>query len=531
MRLRAVLFALAVVIGIGLTSPAGASPGPGTFTRVTTPSGTTTLHLPASGLTHLIISGATSNDVASVDIYCLYTNAGHVIPFQKLATAVPVIGGVFSANVTIEVIIFTCRIRAIPTGVDPTLAYLGSYTGPILYEAFLVPAKVAGTAFEYVADASHGQGELIVRDAGGPCAIDSFAIITTPTMDLEGPNVGEGCSFSLPGSMLGSSPTASAIKVGPHNAYLPSPVETLLHDQLGLPVTPSALTVTRSVAGNGDVTIAESEPLLRCSVNDTYPPTNGSCPALVSTGVRFARVTTLIRNGYQVRVRDTFSSTDGHLHTVSVGYQQSVPLPPTGGLGFMYPGHASSFGGPTPNQNVTGFGTAAGAMYVRTDRFSFEGDSQNNTIGFTWSRPPASIHHTDNRLSDFDMRYALDVPAGGAAFVGFAESKNVTTAQVKSLAAAAVGDMVNAPSISSPAKNAVIGSTVTTVTGMITAGGNGLPTSVTVNGHAATIHKTSATGATYAVTFTEPVGKHTITVTARDTVGNARSTSITVTNV
>jgi hypothetical protein len=33
------------------------------------------------------------------------------------------------------------------------------------------------------------------------------------------------------------------------------------------------------------------------------------------------------------------------------------------------------------------------------------------------------------------------------------------------------------------------------------------------------------------VTFTEPVGKHTITVTARDAVGNTRSTSIAVTNV
>src|SRR4029079_4154428 len=90
--------------------------------------------------------------------------------------------------------------------------------------------------------------------------------------------------------------------------------------------------------------------------------------------------------------------------------------------------------------------------------------------------------------------------------------------------------MVNAPTISSPANGAHLGSTTTTVKGALTAGGNGLSTSVAVNGHNATMHKTNATNPTYTVTCSEPVGKHTITVTARDSVGNTASKSITVTD-
>jgi hypothetical protein len=69
------------------------------------------------------------------------------------------------------------------------------------------------------------------------------------------------------------------------------------------------------------------------------------------------------------------------------------------------------------------------------------------------------------------------------------------------------------------------------VKGSLTAGANGLPTTVSVNGHAAHITKTSPTTATYKVTFSESTGKHTITVRATDSVGNSATASVSVTNV
>jgi hypothetical protein len=91
--------------------------------------------------------------------------------------------------------------------------------------------------------------------------------------------------------------------------------------------------------------------------------------------------------------------------------------------------------------------------------------------------------------------------------------------------------MVNLPGISSPANGAVIHGHSTTVKGTVTVGANGLPTSVVVNGHAAHFTSVSATSKSYSVTFDESFAKHKITVTAFDSVHNARSRSITVTNV
>jgi hypothetical protein len=88
-----------------------------------------------------------------------------------------------------------------------------------------------------------------------------------------------------------------------------------------------------------------------------------------------------------------------------------------------------------------------------------------------------------------------------------------------------------APRITSPADHAVVHGRSTTVKGVVVAGANGLPTSVTVNGHAAALKPTtSRSKATFAVTFSESLGRHTLRAVARDAGGNVRSTSISVRN-
>jgi hypothetical protein len=507
---------------------ASAAPGPGTFTKITTPSGsTTTFHLIGGEANPLTVTGQASLDVASVDILCIYTDGTPTV--FALARAVPVSGGTFSITVDRSSPSPNCRLRAVPTGIDATTAYLASYTGPILYTDSFVPSVDGPTEYGYSTFAEESDGISLLQDAGS-CGVALIAIIETPGMELRGTDSG-GCKLELPAQSLVPAATASSIKVSGHNAYLPIGVHSYLRSALALPVTQSALTTTFTVARNGDVTISESAPLMECSGSDFYPPNSTSCPSLVSTGVTFTRVNLVTRGAHQVRVRDSFASTDGAAHAVTVEYQQTSPAPPTGATGYVFPGHGSVFAAAAPDQVVTGLGTKAASMLVRSDLYSTEGDPSAYSLALTWSRAPARVAFAHSGAGKFDMTYALTVPASDSVSLGFAESEAIVTADARSLGTLAVGDMVNAPTITSPADGAVLSSTRTTIKGKVTAGANGLPVSIVVAGHQATITKTSATTATYKVTFTEPVGSHTLAATATDAAGNAKaSASITVQN-
>jgi hypothetical protein len=323
-----------------------------------------------------------------------------------------------------------------------------------------------------------------------------------------------------------------------HNAYLPSGVHDFRGSPQFLTVPQTNLEVTRSIAHNGDVTVTESAALKRCSVTDQYPPTTTSCPALVSTGVTFKRITKFWRNGHQVKIRDTFTSTDHHAHAVALQYlgeagNETNGATAQGRAGFSYPTHGSTFHTSSLGQTITGFGPRAGTLLLRSDLHATADDPEADTTAATWSRPPSKIMFSSDpgERDQFGMAYRVKVPAGGKGFVGFATSERWLTSDVKHLASIAVAEMVSRPSITSPHRGARIHGNSTTVKGALSAGANGLPTQVSVNGHRAQITKTGATTATYSVTFSESTGKHTITVRATDSVGNSARSTTSVNNV
>jgi hypothetical protein len=532
------LSAVAALVAATMTAVAGAAvaaPGAGTFTKITTPSGTMIYQFNGapSATNHLTVSGQASLDVTTVDIDCIVTVRGSIY-VQHFATAVAVTGGSFSTVGTITPFPTNCRLRAIPTGVDPTTDYVASYAGPILYANTMIVTSDGSIPFKYVSAAEQGTGVGAVADAAS-CGAQTLATIETPAMDLRGPG-GSECLFALPSGNLTTSgnPTGSPIKVDGNNAYLPGSV----HDYLRNPsqrnlttLTQSRLTTTFTRFSNGDVTATESAPLVRCSVSNTYPPTSVSCPALVGTGVRFTRVSNIFRGAHQIRMRDTYKSTDAGAHAVTLQYESRVSAPDTGSTGYQFPGHGSAFVSTTPDQVVTGLGTKAGTIFVLSDIYAVSGDPRIDTVGITWSRAPSKVVISHNDRNIFAMPYSMTVPASGKAYVGFAESEAPLTSDAKTRAAVDVTEMVNIPSISAPANGAVIHGHTTTVKGAVTVGANGLPTSVVVNGHTAQFTSISATSKSYSVTFTESFGKHTIRVTAFDSVHNARFRSIVVTNV
>jgi len=536
------LFVLTTLVLATLTGAvaAAASPGPGTFTRVTVPSSTSFTFNYNGAKPHdqntFIVSGQTSSDVNQVDIDCVFSRPDNGYQIDTYATAVPVSGGSFSTvAVYPQAGSAPCRLLAVPTGVTPGADYHGSYTGPILYTHALIKiVNGGGHLTEYELLSERGDAVAILTDAGN-CGVADISTVTRPEMIATLPE-GLQCGFGIPSANVTPSgtPTASAIKVDGHVAYLPGAVGTYLIGGLHLSVTQPALTISDARAANGDEHLVERGLVMTCVAQspanpNTYPPTGTSCHSLKSTGVNFVRVIDVIRGSHQVRLRDSFGWTSGGSHSVSLQYQGEVAARPTGAPGFAFPGH-TSFAAVSPGQVVTGLGSRAGSLFVRSDRYAAPDDLMTDTLGFTWSKAPSSIRFDGGANKVFALTYGLSVPSGGKAYLGFAYSERLLTTDTQSLARAAVAEMMNAPTISAPKNGAVITGKSTTVKGAVTAGANGLPTKVTVNGHAAKLTKVSATKATYAVTFSAAFGKHVLKATAYDNAGNSQSRSITVRN-
>lgn len=529
-RLKSCLVALALAgLVAGQAVPARAvSPGSGTFTTITTPAHDVLFHYRDGMPNHLTVSGSTSTDVTAVDIDCVYLGPTGDPFVTTLAAAVPVSGGSFGTTVSVDRLLANCRLRAIPTTEPTPYKYLGAYAGPVLTMWGAQLSRDAGTPYGFIGTGENAQTIGIVADAG-ECGPETVASLASPAMRLEGLTV--GCLLALPGGNrpTGDTSTASSVRVDGHNAYTPFAVHALLRGTQTLTVGQTAISVTVTRAGNGDVTFTEHDPLVRCNVDDTYPPTNTSCTALVPTGVTLNRVMTYQRGGRQISVRDSYSSSGGP-HAVSVTFVGSIQRtsPDRGNVGFSFPGRPVEFGAGSPNTTIGGFGPGARTLLIRGDLHAAADDPSAPYAGFTWSRPPVFRFGTDPDTCT--MHYDLAVPAHGSARLGFAWSGGNLLGQVQPLARAAEADMMSAPTITSPANRARIAGKSTTVKGTLVAGANGLPTLVSVNGHNAKITKTGVSTAKFAVTFNESLGKHTITVTAKDNGGNTRSRSITVTN-
>lgn len=524
---------LAVVVGLvgaaalGTAGSADATPGPGTWTKITTPAHDVVYKYNSkpSATNTMTVSGTTSQDVTSVDIDCVFANGARQV--RTFASGVSVTAGRFSTIATVPSPTAQCRLRAIPSGVNTNTDYLGAFAGPLFFMYTVgVQRDSTNTSVGDVAIDEQGDGLAETTDAG-QCGVVLLVTVERPGMDVHGSPISGGCGFALPSNNLADN--GSAIKVDGHNAYLPYAVSNYLRSDLGLTLTQSKLTVTSHRATNGDITVTESAPLMRCSGDDTYPPTSTSCPSLVTTDVTYRRVLEVVRSAHQAVARDSFISTGGK-HTVQVEYQTSVAPLQYGEVGYRFPGHGASFNPGTPNEVVTGLGTRAATTIVRTDMHAVDGDPLADTFAYSWSRAPRKVQFSPSSPDEFAMPYKLSVPSGKAAYLGFAESEHLTVRAATKLAKVALREMVNPPSISSPANGAVVRGKSTTVKGAVTLGANGLPTSVTVNGHAARLSVVSATKATYTVTFSEALGKHTITATATDVAGNSNSRSIKVTN-
>lgn len=485
-----------------------------TYTHITTPSGPKAVLVDGSA-PQLTVAGTASPDVTKLDVYCtrgLDSSAARkliapgVVPSNgsfSVTTALPDLGDAGPV----------CRLQAVPQGTPPLPGLLTSFTGPNLYVDTLTRTSVGPTTIDFKLTGGTASGQMTARSAGA-CGDQSLASLVP---GLTAAQASDGCVGSLGGD-------AGSVRVDGHPAMLP--IGVLAHTNGS-----SALGLTVHLARSGALTWAETSTLMRCSATDVFPPPSpGACGDVVSTGVQFRRTSTYDAGTDQVRQRDSFTSLDGHAHRLRVSYGMESTPPPTGALGFDFPGRGGGFRASTAGQAVTGLTRHAATILVRSDRFSAEGDPQAGTRAITYSRPPTRLAFSGGDADVFAMSYALKVSGGTTARLGLTDGQAVRTSDARRMGNRAALAMMPLPRITSPAKGAVVAGRRTLVTGVVSSGVNGLPASVVVNGHRATLTARSATKATFRVVLDQSVGPHTITAVARDAGGNTRSTSITMRN-
>ncbi len=516
---RGLAVAATVVLPLALLTqlPADAAPGPGTWTSITTPADGTSFLNEFGHEGHLTVKGKTSPDVSAVNVYCL-RGSGSSVDATIVATTVPVVTGGFTATVPVPSAptFPQCRLRALPDGVSATQTYLASYAGPVVnFDSW----KYLASQDTFQLRASSRTGTMATNGMGVCAAADLATVAPDETV----PGGSHGCLYALGQSGLGA--THGTVGVDGHEAFTTGAA-------LGYGLTPTRLaTSSFHLRHGGGMGWVETMPLDRCSTDTAFPPSAGTCPTLVSSGVEIRQVSTYLPGGHQVRIRTEFRSVDGERHALRLDYLNSVSPLADGVMGFRFPGQ-KSFHGSTTGEVVSALGHAAGTTLARSNRLSDEGDPAVGTRAITWSRTPSRITFSGSDPNTFEMSYRLRVPKGGSVHLGFADSDGVLTSQAVALGHRGERDMMSAPRISSPDPGSVIHGRTTTVKGVVTSGANGLPTSVTVNGHAATLKPNkSGSKAAFAATFDESLGKHTVTVVAKDAGGNTRSASVRIRNI
>jgi hypothetical protein len=328
--------------------------------------------------------------------------------------------------------------------------------------------------------------------------------------------------FSNPGTV---DLTRSEIQVDGHNAYGSYSAARLFSgsDALaGFPALTASLDSFDSSTGNAQTT--ELEPLVTCTPNDVYGPTSTDCTAFAPTGIAVKRVTSYSDDGRVATVTDTFSSTDGSAHSLDLLYETDLNSPTAG---WQLPGetsfsnHDTGDAGPAPS-------SAPGTVYVIDDTGA--APSFSNPVGALTFATPYKAVMADNTLwSGYGSgeqsalaQYQETVLPSGPATITWSYATGTSLAEVQGYAAAARTALGPALNISSPANDAVVGSSPVTVTGSASAP-SGIR-SVTVNGVAAVV-----SGDTWTASVPLTFGQNTITATAIDNADRSSESSESVT--
>jgi hypothetical protein len=276
--------------------------------------------------------------------------------------------------------------------------------------------------------------------------------------------------------------------------------------------------------GDGNLTIHEGEDLVRCAPPSGTPdpsPANATittCPAFASTGVHLNRTIVQNQAGRLVTVSDTFTSTDRASHKMDLLSFQSINTAPNGSLDFPW------WDSGLRKYSSGSFVPAAPAgapvqIYGASDPTAADGDEGDLRGAITLSAPPLGAFFENS--GSFDLSYRPTVPAGGSWTMTQAFSTAFSNAQVTTLATGAAAAMMPSVAITAPESGATVKNEPATVSGTVTAGGNGLPPAVLINGVSTPV---SSSGG-FSTKVPLAPGANTVTASATDAGGLTASST------
>ncbi len=508
MKLRLATLTLAALL-----LPAAAAQATVTTSNITTP---TSGYYQYNDNTHTMVTVAgTSNGTTGdhVDIDCWYDNGSE----NQLATSVNVgADGTFAtpSPVPLSPVEGTaCRLRAEPAGDSNEDVH---FSGPRIAtgefdstaDNTISGGPNNGALYDYYANGTTF-GSWISWSSAGDCGVNA------ETNDASYAYADE--AIDCDGALYGNDGISrSEIQIDGSNAYAPYIAQQMFSNNTGF----QPLSVTQSWnPANGFESTTETDPLVECPSPDPYQPTSAQCPSYSSAPITLTRQIAMISTN-QIKMTDTWTSTDGHAHTIDAEYDDQSSNSDGNGPTFQFPGDTGLVRHGTGDL-VGGPAAAPGTILVHSDSLDPDGDPFENYGAITFSSAPAEFEFTS--ATEFFEHQTLSVPAGGSASLTYIYSFGPSLEQVQALALAAQ-DQLHSPavSITAPPNGSKRHARTVTVSGTASAG-SGIK-SVTVNG----VNATLGAGGSWSAQLTLSRGTQTLTATATSNAGLTASASITV---
>ncbi len=384
---------------------------------------------PAHQITVTGTSNGTTGD--TVDIVCTYPG-GSSPAEDDVADGVPVAaGGSFSYTGPPPKAEQLCVLRAITNG-DTTLpGDLSPYTGPTIASgdfrrSVLSSGPNSGVTYDFYDNAAQFNGDADYQSVGDGGLYDAYP--------QDSGDLVEGADLFFAENYLENNNTDRPdIRIDSQPAYDSYQAEQISSTATGFPA------VTFSSSQNpitGDLSVQESEPLVKCSPDDTvYPATSTSCTSFQPTGLTFNRTITQTSSGRQARLVDTYVSS-GAQHALDVRYGQDFDK---SDAGFRFPGE-SAYSTHTTGDVEPSPHTVPASIFVNYENTLADGDESGAQGAITLGDQPTSIYFVpqgDSGQTHLTFTYQRTVPAGGSTTLRTTYSWAFTKADAQGLALAA----------------------------------------------------------------------------------------------
>lgn len=451
----AAALAAAVVFGGLVVTPAARAAITGS--QITTPTDPSFLIADQTAATQTFaISGTTTGGKPStdkVDVRCYYHGTSALVAKNVALSS----DGSFSVPAAglDKILDLTCRLRAVPAGLNPL--DLRPYSGPLIGVGERDSSTVGGgpndgRLYDYYLDAPQQTAAFDYASLGS-CGLhdgylfDMIYALTTTTFY---------CNAALFEGEKGTGSTRSELQIDGTNAYAPDQAESVNANAAGLPALSYSYTVD---AHTGNVVIHETDPLVKCPAAATYPPTTASCASFVAAGVTDNRTIAQDHDGHVSWIADTFTSTDGHAHSLDLLWDNSQHF--RGGKGdssqveYQFPGQ-SSFSTYVAGDDVSLPASSPGTILVRMHG-ALDGDFSTGQGAIVYDRPAAGVTFTSvaGSASELTLHQTGTVPAGGSTRFRFAYVQDFQAAKVASVAQEASAAFLNTIAVTKSGKGKV----------------------------------------------------------------------------